>query len=328
MEFERKDLEKKIFVAGHKGMVGSAITRALKHHGYKNVVVRDKADLDLSNQAAVAEYFSNEKFDVVYLAAAKVGGIHANNTYPADFIYQNLMVETNVIHSSWESNVGKLLMLGSSCIYPKYSEQPISESSLLCGRIEPTNEPYGVAKIAGIKMCESYRRQYDVDYRSAMPTNLYGLGDNYHPENSHVIPALIRRFYEAKVDGLSSVSIWGSGTQSREFLFVDDLAEACLFLMELDRTEYESVTEPQQGHINIGYGTDITISSLVDVISQQVGYEGEIYYDTSKPDGPKRKLIDSSIMLKLGWAPRVLLESGIEICLDEFKSKHVPKSGD
>ena len=316
-----RDIEQKIFVAGHNGMVGSAINRVLINKDYENIITRSRAELDLTNQADVKAFFAAEKIDQVYIAAAKVGGIHANNTYPAEFIYDNLMIEANIIHEAWRSGVSKLLVLGSSCIYPKLADQPIVESALLTGKIEPTNEPYGIAKIAGIKLCESYRRQYNADFRSVMPTNLYGLGDNYHPENSHVIPALIRRFYEAKENGIDKVEIWGTGNQYREFLYVDDMAAASVFLMELDREAYEAQTEPLQGHINIGYGQDVTIKHLVDVIAKVVGYRGSVEFDHGKPDGPPRKLVDSSRIRQLGWEPSISLEEGIEKAFNEFISK-------
>jgi len=309
------DLQVKIYVAGHRGMVGSAIVRDLKAKGFNNIVIRTHAELDLTNQAQVKAFFESEKPDRVYLAAAKVGGIHANNTFPAEFIYQNLMMEANVIHQSFMSGVKKLLFLGSSCIYPKLAAQPMSEDALLTGKLEATNEPYAVAKIAGIKMCESYNRQYGqshgVDYRSVMPTNLYGPGDNYHPENSHVIPALIRRFHEAKLSNAPEVIIWGTGTPRREFLYVDDMAAASVFVMNLDKATYDQHTEPMQSHINVGFGSDITIAELANAVAKATGYEGKISFDPSKPDGAPRKWMDSSRLRNLGWIPLVDLESGL-----------------
>jgi len=317
------DLNHKIYVAGHRGMVGSAIVRNLEAQGYSNIVTRTHAELDLTNQVAVQTFFEKEKPDQVYLAAAKVGGIHANNTFPAEFIYDNLMVQNNVIHQAFLNGVKKLLFLGSSCIYPKLAPQPMSEDALLTGKLEPTNEPYAIAKIAGIKMCESYNRQYGqshgVDYRSVMPTNLYGPGDNYHPENSHVIPALIRRFHEAKMSNASEVVIWGTGTPRREFLFVDDMATASVFVMHLDKSAYEGQTEQMQSHINVGFGSDVTISELASAIAKAVGYEGGITFDPSKPDGAPRKWMDSSRLNHLGWQPKVDLSAGLKIAYDHFK---------
>lgn len=310
-----KDFNQKIYVAGHRGMVGSSIVRSLKEQGYTNIIGKTHAELDLTNQAQVSEFFKAEKPDQVYLAAAKVGGIHANNTYPAQFIYDNLMVQNNVIHQAFVNGVKKLLFLGSSCIYPKLALQPMSEDALLTGKLEPTNEPYAIAKIAGIKMCESYNRQYGqshgVDYRSVMPTNLYGPGDNYHPENSHVIPALIRRFHEAKVNNAPEVVIWGTGTPRREFLYVDDMAAASIFVMNLDRAIYDSQTEPMQSHINVGFGSDVTIAELAELVGAAVGYEGNIVFDFTKPDGAPRKWMDSSRINRLSWKPRVNLSEGL-----------------
>jgi GDP-L-fucose synthase len=318
------NLDQKIYVAGHRGMVGSAIMGELKRRGYRRVLTRTHAELDLTNQADVARFFQTEKPDQVYLAAAKVGGIHANNTYPADFIYANLMIETNVIHQAFLCGVRRLLFLGSSCIYPKDAAQPMSEKVLLTGKLEPTNEPYAIAKIAGIKMCESYNRQYrdshGVDYRSVMPTNLYGPGDNYHPENSHVIPALIRRFHEAKLSNASQVSIWGSGNPSREFLYVDDMAFASIFVMNLLSSQYDSLTEPMQSHLNVGFGSDITIRRLSRMIAEVVGYRGNIIFDTTKPDGTEKKLMDSSKLRSLGWSPSVSLQEGLMKTYEDFKS--------
>ncbi|HYD78474.1 MAG TPA: GDP-L-fucose synthase [Paucimonas sp.] len=310
---EQHNPRKRIYVAGHRGLVGSAIVRALRRRGYANIVTRTHAELELTDQAQVREFFASERIDEVYLAAARVGGIHANNTYPAEFIYENLAVQANVIHEAWRSGVRKLLFLGSSCIYPRLAEQPIKEAYLMEGALEPTNEPYAIAKIAGIKMCESYNRQYGTDFRSVMPTNLYGPGDNYHPENSHVIPALIRRFHEAKVSGAEKVVIWGTGKPRREFLFVDDMADACLHVMHLERAIYEANTAPQLSHINVGAGKDVTIAELAELIGKVVGYEGKIEFDASKPDGTPRKLMDSGKLLSLGWSPKVpLLEGMIE----------------
>ena len=310
-----KHLSQKIYVAGHRGMVGSAIVRNLQAKGFSNFVTRTHAELDLTNQAQVAAFFEAEKPDQVYLAAAKVGGIYANNTFPAEFIYQNLMMEANVIHQAFVSGVQKLLFLGSSCIYPKLAPQPMSEDALLTGKLEPTNEPYAIAKIAGIKMCESYNRQYGdshgIDYRSVMPTNLYGPGDNYHPENSHVIPALIRRFHEAKMANSPEVMIWGTGTPKREFLYVDDMAAASVFVMNLDKPTYDQHTEPLQSHINVGFGSDITIAELASAVAKATGYQGKISFDPSKPDGAPRKWMDSSRLRNLGWFPLVDLESGL-----------------
>ena len=309
------DLNQKIYVAGHRGMVGSAIVRNLQAKGFTNIVARTHAQLDLTNQQAVSAFFETEKPEQVYLAAAKVGGIHANNTYPAEFIYDNLMVQNNVIHQAFLNGVQKLLFLGSSCIYPKLAPQPMSEEALLTGKLEPTNEPYAVAKIAGIKMCESYNRQYGqshgIDYRSVMPTNLYGPGDNYHPENSHVIPALIRRFHEAKLSNAPEVVIWGTGTPRREFLYVDDMAAASVFVMGLDKAIYDSQTQPMQSHINVGFGSDVTINELAHAVATAIGYQGVIRFDSSKPDGSPRKWMDSSKLNTLGWKPLVGLQEGL-----------------
>jgi GDP-L-fucose synthase len=317
-----RDLNATIYVAGHRGMVGSAIVRNLKDKGFSNIITRTHSELDLTNQAAVAAFFEHEKPDQVYLAAAKVGGIHANNTYPAEFIYENLMVQSNVIHQAYLGGVKKLLFLGSSCIYPKLAPQPMSEDALLAGKLEPTNEPYAIAKIAGIKMCESYNRQYGeshgVDYRSVMPTNLYGPGDNYHSENSHVIPALIRRFHEAKVNQLPEVVIWGSGLPRREFLYVDDMAAASVFVMELDRATYEIHTSPMQSHINVGFGSDVTIAELANLVGAAVGYRGAIRFDPTKPDGSPRKWMDSSRLNQLGWTPSMSLKEGLTIAYKNF----------
>lgn len=309
-------------------MVGSVILRTLQQQGQTNFVTRTHADLDLTNQAAVQAFFEKEKPNQVYLAAAKVGGIYANNTYPAEFIYQNLMVQANVINSAFRNGVKKLLFLGSSCIYPKLAPQPMTESSLLTGTLEPTNEPYAIAKIAGIKLCESYNRQYGrshgVDYRSVMPTNLYGPGDNYHPENSHVIPALIRRFHEAKVANAPNVIIWGTGTPRREFLYVDDMAAASVFVMNLPKSILNAYIQPMQSHINVGFGEDITIKQLAIAVGKTVGYHGVINFDTSKPDGSPRKLMDSSILKALGWQAQVGLEAGLATAYQDFIGKIKP----
>jgi GDP-L-fucose synthase len=316
------DLSQKIYVAGHRGMVGSAIVRTLQAQGYTNIIGRAHAELDLTNQAQVASFFELERPDQVYLAAAKVGGIHANNAYPAEFIYDNLMVQNNVIHQAFRAGVKRLLFLGSSCIYPKLAPQPMSEDSLLTGKLEPTNEPYAIAKIAGIKLCESYNRQYGqshgIDYRSVMPTNLYGPGDNYHPENSHVIPALIRRFHEAKVSNAPEVIIWGTGSPRREFLYVDDMAAASIFVMELDKNIYDQHTEPMQSHINVGFGSDVTIAELAKAVGEAVGYQGKIGFDPTKPDGAPRKWMDSGKLNRLGWSIRTELKSGLQLAYSDF----------
>jgi GDP-L-fucose synthase len=296
-------------------MVGSAIVRKLEAQGYINILTRTHAELDLTNQAAVKAFFEQEKPGQVYLAAAKVGGIYANNTFPAEFIYQNLMMEANVIHQAFTHGVKKLLFLGSSCIYPKLAAQPMNESALLTGKLESTNEPYAIAKIAGIKLCESYNRQYGqdygIDFRSVMPTNLYGPGDNYHPENSHVIPALIRRFHEAKINNAGEVVIWGTGTPKREFLYVDDMAAASVFVMELDKATYDKNVQPMESHINVGFGSDLMILELAQEVAKAVGYQGKISLDLTKPDGAPRKWMDSSRLNKLGWKPRVNLSEGL-----------------
>ena len=314
----------KIYVAGHRGMVGSAIVRKLLQSGMspESLVLKTHAELDLTNQAAVQAFFAVEKPTQVYLAAAKVGGIHANNTYPADFIYQNLMMQANVIEAAFQNGVQKLLFLGSSCIYPKLAPQPMREDALLTGTLEPTNEPYAIAKIAGIKLCESYNRQYGashgIDYRSVMPTNLYGPGDNYHPENSHVIPALIRRFHEAKVSNAPTVTIWGTGTPCREFLYVDDMAAASVHVMNLDKALFDANTQPMQSHINVGYGDDITIAQLAHAVSQAVGYQGKIDFDPTKPDGSPRKLMDSTRLNALGWQAKVDLKQGLARAYQDY----------
>ncbi|QXP94867.1 GDP-L-fucose synthase [Methylococcus capsulatus] len=308
----------RIFVAGHRGMVGSAIVRLLQRRGHTSILTRTRSELDLTDQAAVRAFFQAEKPDQVYVAAAKVGGIHANNTYPAEFIYQNLMIEANLIHEAWRAGVQRLLFLGSSCIYPKFAPQPMGEDALLTGMLEPTNEPYAIAKIAGIKLCESYNRQYGTDYRSAMPTNLYGPGDNYHPENSHVIPALLRRFHEAKASRAPNVVIWGSGRPRREFLHVDDLAEACLHIMDLDKAAYDGCTEPMQSHLNVGTGEDITIRELAELIGEITGFGGEIVFDTAKPDGTPRKLLNVQRLADCGWRARIPLREGLERTYQAF----------
>ena len=312
----------KIYVAGHRGMVGSAIVRHLQAKGCSNILTRTHAELDLTNQQAVKELFDQEKPDQIYLAAAKVGGIHANNTYPAEFIYQNMMMEANVIHHAFECGVRKLLFLGSSCIYPKMAPQPMAEDALLTGQLEATNEPYAIAKIAGIKLCESYNRQYGqshgIDYRSVMPTNLYGPGDNYHPENSHVIPGLIRRFHEAKERKLPEVVIWGTGTPMREFLYVDDMAAASVFVMELDKSTYEQHTEPMQSHINVGSGSDVTIKGLAEMIGEVVGYQGAITFEPNKPDGTPKKLMNSDRLKGMGWQAKVQLRDGLYMAYKSY----------
>jgi GDP-L-fucose synthase len=305
----------KIYIAGHRGMVGGAILRRLKARKDAGeaitLLTRSHAELDLTHQQAVRDFMQTERPDVVILAAAKVGGIHANNTYPADFIYQNLMIECNVIHQAFAAGVTRLLQLGSSCIYPKAAAQPMSEAALLTGTLEPTNEPYAVAKIAGIKLCESYNRQHGVDYRSVMPTNLYGPGDNFHPENSHVLPALIRRFHEAARDGQGEVVIWGSGQPMREFLHVDDMAEASLFVLDLPQAVYAANTEPMLSHINVGSGSDVSIADLAGMVAQITGFRGRLAFDATKPDGTMRKLMDVSRLARMGWRAHIGLEAGL-----------------
>lgn len=303
---------KKVFVAGHNGMVGSAIVRQLSRQAGIEIITRSRKELDLCNQQAVADFFASNQIDEVYLAAAKVGGIIANNTYPADFIYENLMIECNIIHSAHIAGIQKLLFLGSSCIYPKLAQQPMTEAALLTGLLEPTNEPYAVAKIAGIKLCESYNRQYGRDYRSVMPTNLYGMNDNFHPENSHVIPALIRRFHEAKLANTAEVVAWGTGTPMREFLYVDEMAAASIYVMDLEAAIYKQHTQPMLSHINVGTGVDCTIRELVETVAKVVGYQGRIVFDASKPDGAPRKLMDVSRLKQLGWQAQVSLEQGLQ----------------
>ena len=302
---------KKVFVAGHRGMVGSAIVRQLEARGDTSIITRSRAELDLTSQLAVADFFGSEKIDEVYLAAAKVGGIHANNTYPAEFIYENLVIETNLVFGAHLANVEKLLFLGSSCIYPRLAEQPMREDALLTGTLEPTNEPYAIAKIAGIKLCESYNRQYNRDYRSVMPTNLYGPNDNFHPENSHVVPALMRRFHGATENGDEEVVVWGSGKPMREFLHVDEMAAAAVYVMELDKKTYQAHTEPMLSHINIGTGVDCTIRELAATMARVTGFQGRIVFDASKPDGTPRKLLDVSRLNALGWEASLSLEDGL-----------------
>ncbi len=303
--------KQRIFVAGHKGMVGSAIVRQLQQRDDVDLVLRDRRELNLVSQAAVADFFSVEKIDQVYLAAAKVGGIHANNEYPAAFIYENLMIEANIVNSAHVNNVQQLLFLGSSCIYPKLAEQPMSESALLTDTLEPTNEPYAIAKIAGIKLCESYNRQYERDYRSVMPTNLYGENDNFHPQNSHVIPAIMRRFHEAKLAGDKQVVVWGSGTPMREFLHVDDMAAASVHVMNLDRETYKANTQPMLSHINVGTGIDCTIREMAETMCRVVGFSGELLFDATKPDGAPRKLMNVDRLKALGWQSSISLEVGL-----------------
>ena len=313
-----------IYVAGHRGMVGSAIVRTLLARGVpaQDIITRTHAELDLRKQPDVQAFFQQQRPAQVYLAAARVGGIHANNTYPADFIYDNLMVQANVINAAHEVGVQKLLFLGSSCIYPRMAAQPMAEDALLTGTLEPTNEPYAIAKIAGIKMCESYNRQHGRDYRSVMPTNLYGPGDNYHPENSHVIPALIRRFHEAKTKNTPEVAIWGSGTPRREFLYVDDMAAASVFVMNLPLPAYQAQTAPMQSHLNVGFGSDVTIAELARAVGQAVGYTGTITFDTSKPDGAPRKWMDSKRLNALGWQAQVDLDAGLRAAYADFVQSH------
>ena len=301
----------KYYIAGHRGMVGSAILRQLQAYGKADIVTRSHAELDLTDQAAVSKLMQSEKPDVVILAAAKVGGIHANDTYPADFIYQNLMIECNVVHQAFEAGVVRLLQLGSSCIYPRAVSQPMREDALLTGKLEPTNEPYAIAKIAGIKLCESYNRQHGVDYRSVMPTNLYGPGDNFHPENSHVLPALIRRFHDAAQSGQQEVVIWGSGTPRREFLHVDDMAVASLFVLDLPKPNYDAGTSTMLSHINVGSGKDVSILELAQMVAKITGYSGQIVTDATKPDGAPSKLMDVTRLKSLGWQAKIALEDGV-----------------
>ena len=320
----RKNFNSKIYIAGHNGMVGSSIIRVLKSKGYTNLIFREHSELDLIDQASVKDFFSKEKPDEVYLSAARVGGIQANNIYPAEFLYQNLMIQTNVIDSAFQNGVKKLLFLGSSCIYPKHTEQPISEEALLSGKLEPTNEPYAIAKISGIKICESYNRQYgeshDIDYRCVMPTNLYGPSDNYTGKNSHVIPALIRRFHEAKINKSPHVTVWGTGKVRREFLYVDDLAEACVLLMNIDKTILNKIINKMTTHINVGYGEDLTIENLAIIIKEVIDYKGMIKFDTDKPDGTPQKLLNSNKIKSLGWSANVSLKNGLLKAYEDYLS--------
>ncbi len=310
----------KIYIAGHRGMVGSAIVRQLqtKLDDTTQLITRTHKELDLTNQQQVNDFIAREKPGQIYLAAAKVGGIQANNTYPADFIYQNLMIQTNIIYAAHQNNIQKLLFLGSSCIYPKDVKQPMQEKALLTDTLEPTNEPYAIAKIAGIKLCESYNRQHNRDYRSVMPTNLYGPGDNYHPENSHVVPALIRKFHKAKIDNLAKVIIWGSGKPKREFLYVDDMAAACVYVMNLDKFIYQQQTRLMLSHINVGSGQDLTIKKLAGTIAEVIGFKGKIEFDLTKPDGPRKKLMDSTRLNRLGWQPKIDLEQGLKQAYKDY----------
>lgn len=305
------DLNDKIYIAGHRGLVGSAVVRQLEARGFNNLLMRTHKELDLINQSEIQAFFKKEKPDYVILAAAKVGGIHANNTYPANFIYENMMIEANVINSAYENKVKRLLFLGSTCIYPKAVEQPMSENALLTNVLEPTNEPYALAKIAGIKLCESYNRQHGTDFRSVMPTNLYGINDNFHSENSHVIPALMRRFHDAKINNDAEVTVWGTGKAMRDFLYVDDMAQASLFVLELDEQTYKANTKPMLSHINVGTGVDITIREMAETMKKVVGYKGKIIFDTSKPDGALRKLIDVTRLTDMGWEYSTSLEYGL-----------------
>jgi len=306
------DKSDKIYIAGHRGLVGSAIVRQLEERGFTSLLMRTHKELDLTNQVQVQIFFEQEKPDYVILAAAKVGGIHANNTYPADFIYQNMMIEANVINSAYESKVKRLLFLGSTCIYPKAVEQPMREDALLTDVLEPTNEPYALAKISGIKLCESYNRQYRTDFRSVMPTNLYGINDNFHPENSHVIPALMSRFHEAKINNDAEVVVWGTGNAMREFLYVDDMAVASLFVLKLDEKTYKANTKPMLSHINVGTGKDVTIRKMAETMKEVVGFKGNLTFDTTKPDGSPRKLIDVSRLSNMGWKYSIDLEEGLK----------------
>jgi len=312
------DLNDKIYIAGHRGLVGSAIVRQLESRGFANLLMRTHKELDLTNQAQVQNFFQQEKPDYVILAAAKVGGIYANNTYPADFIYQNMMIEANVINSAYENKVKRLLFLGSTCIYPKAVKQPMQEEAILTDVLEPTNEPYALAKIAGIKLCESYNRQHGTDFRSVMPTNLYGVNDNFHLENSHVIPALMRRFHEAKVNNDAEVVVWGTGNAMREFLYVDDMAAASLFVLELDEETYRVNTKPMLSHVNVGTGVDVTIREMAETMKEVVGYKGRLTFDTTKPDGAPRKLIDVTRLENMGWKYSVDLRKGIEKTYDWY----------
>ena len=320
------DLNDKIYIAGHRGLVGSAIVRQLESRGFINLLMRTHKELDLTNQAQVQTFFEKEKPSYVVLAAAKVGGIHANNTYPADFIYQNMMIETNVINSAYENKVKRLLFLGSTCIYPKAVEQPMREDALLTDVLEPTNEPYALAKIAGIKLCESYNRQYGTDFRSVMPTNLYGINDNFHPENSHVIPALMRRFHEAKVNNDTEVVVWGTGKAMREFLYVDDMAQASLFVLELDKETYKANTQPMLSHINVGTGKDVTIREMAETMKEVVGFKGSLTFDATKPDGAPRKLIDIIRLKRMGWEYSVDLKEGLDKTYEWYRTNNKIKA--
>lgn len=313
-----RNTKARIYVAGHRGMVGSAIVRQLHKLGYDNLITRTRGELDLTDQHAVNDFFFTNKIDQVYLAAARVGGIHANDTYPADFIYDNLMIEANIIRAAHANHVRQLLFLGSSCIYPRNAQQPMKEEALLTGTLEPTNEPYAIAKIAGIKLCESYNRQFGTDYRSVMPTNLYGPGDNYHPRNSHVIPALIRRFHEAKESGAEEVVIWGSGKPMREFLHVDDMSEACVHVMELEKDTWENAVEQRCSHLNVGTGKDCTIRELAETIMEITEYSGKLTFDTSQPDGTPRKLLDTTKLTELGWTPKISLKEGLKNTYEDY----------
>ncbi|MER2197514.1 GDP-L-fucose synthase [Methylobacterium brachiatum] len=319
--------DRTIFVAGHRGMVGSAIVRRLRELGYERILTADRQALDLLDQAAVRAFFATHRIDQVYLAAAKVGGIHANNTYPAEFIHENLLIQSNLIHAAHTSDVDRLLFLGSSCIYPKLAEQPMREDALLTGLLEPTNEPYAIAKIAGIKMCESYNRQYGRRYRSVMPTNLYGPNDNFHPQNAHVLPALMRRLHEARQEGRASVTVWGTGRAMREFLHVDDMARASVFVMELDDAVYAANTRPDLSHINVGTGADCTIRELAEALARVIGYEGRLDFDATKPDGTPRKLMDVSRLRAMGWQPEIGLEQGLRQTYGWFLENHATLRG-
>jgi GDP-L-fucose synthase len=317
------ELNDKIYIAGHGGLVGSAIVRQLESRGFVNLLMRTHKELDLTNQAQVQDFFQQEKPDYVILAAAKVGGIHANNTYPADFIYQNMMIEANVINSSYENKVKRLLFLGSTCIYPKAVKQPMNEEAILTDVLEPTNEPYALAKIAGIKLCESYNRQHGIDFRSVMPTNLYGINDNFHPENSHVIPALMQRLHKAKINNDDEVIVWGTGKAMREFLYVDDMAQASLFVLELDEKTYQANTKPMLSHINVGTGKDITIREMAETMKKVVGYTGKLAFDTKKPDGAPRKLIDVTRLKNMGWGHTINLKEGLKKTYDWYLKEGV-----
>ena len=319
------NLTDRIYIAGHNGLVGSAIVRQLKERGFLNLIMRSHKELDLIDQNQVQVFFKKEKPDYVILAAAKVGGIHANNSYPADFIYKNIMIESNVINSAYENKVERLLFLGSTCIYPKAAEQPMQEDALLTNILEPTNEPYAIAKIAGIKLCESYNRQYNTDFRSVMPTNLYGINDNFHPKNSHVIPALIQRFHQAKINNDPELVVWGTGDAMREFLYVDDMAQASLFVLELDEQIYKANTKPMLSHINVGTGKDLTIREMVEIMKKVVGYKGKLVFDNTKPDGAARKLIDISLLSSLGWEYSVDLKEGLEKTYEWYLEKSILK---